>query len=82
MPTFLYLCQQGVVNLLFSLRILEVIILIILNPFFDKVQTFYIYLLVPYIVVQALSRIRLCDPMDCSTPGLPIPHYLPYIISL
>ena len=36
MPTFLYLCQQGVVNL-FSLRILEVIILIILNSFFDKV---------------------------------------------
>ena len=19
----------------------------------------------------------LCDPMDCSTPGLPVPHYLP-----
>ena len=36
----------------FSLRILEVIILIILNSFFDKVQTFYIYLLVPYIVVH------------------------------
>ena len=73
MPTFLYLCQQGVVNL-FSLRILEVIILIILNSFFDKVQTFYIYLWVPYIAVQSLSRICLCDPMDCSTPGLPIPH--------
>ena len=19
----------------------------------------------------------LCDPMDCSTPGLPVPHHLP-----
>ena len=25
----------------------------------------------------SLSRIRLCDPMDCSTPGLPEPHHLP-----
>ena len=22
--------------------------------------------------VQSLSRVRLCDPMDCSTPGLPV----------
>ena len=22
-------------------------------------------------------RVRLCDPMDCSTPGLPVLHYLP-----
>ena len=28
-------------------------------------------------VVQSLSRVRLCDPMDCSTPGLPIHHQLP-----
>ena len=27
--------------------------------------------------VQPLSRIRLCDPMDCSTPGLPVYHQLP-----
>ena len=22
--------------------------------------------------VQSLSRVRLCDPMDCSTPGFPV----------
>ena len=27
--------------------------------------------------VQLLSRVRLCDSMDCSTPGLPFPHQLP-----
>ena len=25
-----------------------------------------------FLLVQVLSRIPLCDPMDCSTPGLPI----------
>ena len=24
--------------------------------------------------VQSLSRVQLCDPMDCSTPGLPVHH--------
>jgi len=27
--------------------------------------------------VQSLSRVRLCDPMDCSTLGLPVHHQLP-----
>ena len=27
--------------------------------------------------VQSLSRIRLCDPTDCSTPGFPVHHQLP-----
>ena len=27
--------------------------------------------------VQSLSRFRLCDPMDCSTPGFPVHHQLP-----
>ena len=27
--------------------------------------------------VQSLSHIRLCDLMDCSTPGLPVHHRLP-----
>ena len=26
--------------------------------------------------VQPLSRVRLCDPMNCSTPGLPVHHQL------
>ena len=29
------------------------------------------------VVVQSLSRVRLCDPMDCSTPGFPVLHHLP-----
>ena len=28
-------------------------------------------------IVQLLSPVRLCDPMDCSTPGLPVYHQLP-----
>ena len=27
--------------------------------------------------VQSRSRVRLCDPRDCSTPGLPVHHQLP-----
>ena len=27
--------------------------------------------------VQSLSRVWLCDPMDCSTPGFPVHHQLP-----
>ena len=30
-----------------------------------------------YSSVQLLSRVRLCNPMDCSTPGLPVHHQLP-----
>ena len=30
-----------------------------------------------FAVVQPPSRSTLCDPTDCSTPGLPIPHRLP-----
>ena len=30
-----------------------------------------------YSSVQSLSRVRLCDPMNCSTPGLPVHHHLP-----
>ena len=30
-----------------------------------------------YQSVQLLSRVWLCDPMDCSTPGFPVHHQLP-----
>ena len=30
-----------------------------------------------FAVVQSLGRVRLSDPMDCSTPGLPVLHHLP-----
>ena len=29
------------------------------------------------VVVQSFSLVQLCDPMDCSTPGLPAHHQLP-----
>ena len=29
------------------------------------------------VIVQSFSRVQFCDPMDCSTPGLPIHHQLP-----
>ena len=29
------------------------------------------------VVVQLPSCVWLCDPMDCSTPGPPVPHHLP-----
>ena len=35
------------------------------------------FVLVKFSSVQSLSRVRLCDPMDCSTPGLPVHHQLP-----
>ena len=28
-------------------------------------------------VVQSLSHVPLCNPMDCSMPGFPVPHHLP-----
>ena len=30
-----------------------------------------------YVSVQLLSRVRLCDPMDCSTPGFSVHYQLP-----
>ena len=30
-----------------------------------------------FVVVQLLSRVRICDPMDCSTPGFHVLHHLP-----
>ena len=34
------------------------------------------------IVVQLLSRIWLCDPMDCSTSGFPVLYHLPELAQL
>ena len=28
-----------------------------------------------FVVVQLLSHLQLCDPMDCSMPGFPVLHY-------
>ena len=32
--------------------------------------------------VQSLSRVRLCDPMDCSTPDFPAHHQLPELAQI
>ena len=37
---------------------------------------------IPIISVQLLSRVRLCDPMDCSTPGFPVHHQLQSLFKL
>ena len=34
------------------------------------------------ISVQSLSHVRLCDPMDCSTPGLPVHYQLLELLKL
>ena len=41
---------------------------------------FYCFYLLHFSSVQSLSRVRLfviCDPMNCSTPSLPVHHQLP-----
>ena len=30
-----------------------------------------------HIALIGQSCLTLCDPMDCSIPGLPVPHHLP-----
>ena len=30
----------------------------------------------------AQSGLTLCDPMDCSSPELPVPHYLPKFVQV
>ena len=34
------------------------------------------------LVVQSLSRVRLCDPQDCSAPAFPVLHYLLSLLKL
>ena len=33
-----------------------------------------------FVVVQLLSCVRLCDLMDCGTPGFPVLHHLPEFV--
>ena len=35
------------------------------------------YMLIQFSSVQLLSHVRLCDPMNCSMPGLPVHYQLP-----
>ena len=34
------------------------------------------------VIVQSLSRVQLCDPMGCSTPGFLVVHHLPELLKL
>ena len=34
------------------------------------------YMKINKLVVQLPSHVRLCNPMDCSMPVLPVPHHL------
>ena len=47
-------------------------ILLIMMPHYPL---FYYYII--FAVVQSLSCLTLCSPMDCSTPGFPVLHHLP-----
>ena len=33
-----------------------------------------------FVVVQLLTCVQLCDPMDCSRPGFLVLHYLPELV--
>ena len=44
----------------------------VVGPFLKSRQR-----LTPYVDVQSLSRVRLCNPTDFSMPGFPILHHLP-----
>ena len=43
-------------------------------------NTGHVFYLTALSSVQSLSRVRLCDPMNRSTPGLPVHHQLPEFI--
>ena len=42
---------------------------------FHKLVTIFIFII--SVVAQLLSCLTFCDPMDCSTPGFLVLHYLP-----
>ena len=44
---------------------------------FITFRAFSLRLSITFSSVQLLSHVWLCDPMDCSTPGLPVHHQLP-----
>ena len=53
----------------------ELVIIPVYFLFFGRVYIrLYVHL---FSSVQSLSRVRLCDPMDCSMPDFPVHHQLP-----
>ena len=50
---------------------LIILILVKIPQYISGYQTITLHIL-----VQLLSCVHLCDPMDCSMPGLPVHHQL------
>ena len=48
-----------------------------LRPRYSYILKFYLHFGVLNRSVRSLSRVRLCDPMNRSMPGLPVHHQLP-----
>ena len=48
----------------------------------NRYESWTINKVVQFNSVQSLSYDRLCDPMDCSMPGLPVHHQLPEFMSI
>ena len=45
-------------------------------PNIPRKHSMELFYLLQFRSVQSLSRVRLCNPVDCSTPGLPVHHQL------
>ena len=47
-----------------------------------KIQKYHLVDNILVVVFQSLSRVQLCDPMDCSTPGFLVLHQLPELAQI
>ena len=48
-----------------------------MNVFLLILIDFFFFLVESFSLVQLLSHVWLCNPMNCSTPDLPVHHHLP-----
>ena len=65
-------------NCIILLRLLLIKLLVLWLPRCMHFDWFVPNSIFSYVVVQSLtSCLTLCNPMDCSTPGFPVPHHLP-----
>ena len=62
-----YVTEMGDIQLVFLLTRKDEVVDILMTFFFFNLGA----------VVQSLSHVRLCDPMDCSTSSFPVHHQLP-----
>ena len=47
-----------------------------LTNFINEPLSAIIWVFLAVVVVQLLSHVQLCDPVDCSAPGFPVLHPL------